>query len=54
MWRTRRRAAALAQAAAIVALPSVGVGGEGALRFDIAALTLRVGGAAVGVDARLP
>ncbi len=51
MWRTRRRAAALAQAAAVLALPFVRVGGESALRFDIPALTLHVGGAAVGVDA---
>lgn len=51
MWRPRRRAAALAQAAALLALPFVRVGGESALRFDIPALTLHVGGAAVGIDA---
>lgn len=51
MWRTRRRAAALAQAAAVLALPFVTVRGESALRFDIPALTLHAAGASVGIDA---
>lgn len=51
MWRTRRRAAALAQAAAVLALPFIEVGGESALRFDIPALTLHAAGASIGIDA---
>ncbi len=51
MWRTRRRAAALAQAAAVLALPFVRVGGESAFRFDIPALTLYVAGTSIGIDA---
>ncbi len=51
MWRRRRRAAALAQAAAFFALPFLHVGGESAFRFDIPRLTLRVAGASVGVEA---
>ena len=50
-WKSRRRAAALAQAAAVLALPFLEVGGESALRFDIPELTLHVAGASVGVDA---
>ncbi len=51
MWRTRRRAAALAQAAAVLALPFVEVRGDSALRFDIPTLTLHAAGASVGIDA---
>ncbi len=51
MWKTRRRLAALAQAAAILALPFVNVGGESALRFDIPALTLHAVGTSIGIDA---
>jgi len=51
MWRRRRRIAALAQAAAVLALPFLKVGGESALRFDIPGLTLHIAGASVGIDA---
>jgi len=51
MWRRRRRVAALAQAAVVLALPFVKVGGESALRFDVPGLALHVAGATVGIDA---
>ena len=51
MWKTRRRIAALVQAAAILALPFVRIGGESALRFDIPELTLHAAGASIGIDA---
>ncbi len=50
MWRRRRRAAALAQAAAVVALPFMKVGGDSALRFDIPGLTLHAAGASIGIE----
>ncbi|MGE5190101.1 MAG: 4Fe-4S dicluster domain-containing protein [Gemmatimonadota bacterium] len=50
MWRSRRRAAALAQAAALLSLPFVTVGGDSAFRFDIPRLTLHVAGASVGIE----
>ncbi len=50
MWRARRRAAALAQAAAVLALPFVKVRGESVLRFDIPAHTLHAAGASVGIE----
>src|SRR5512134_3861428 len=40
MWKSKRRAAALAQAAAILFLPFLEVGGENVLRFDIPGLKL--------------
>jgi polyferredoxin len=50
MWRSRRRAAALAQALAILCLPFLKVGGESALRFDIAELKLHIFGAVLWID----
>ncbi len=50
MWRTRRRAAALAQALVILGLPFLEVGGESALRFDIPGLKLHVFGAVLWID----
>lgn len=50
MWRRRRRIAALAQAAAILAIPFLEVGGESALRFDVPELALHVAGARIGID----
>jgi polyferredoxin len=50
MWRTRRRAAALAQALVILCLPFLEVGGESALRFDIPELKLHVFGEVLWID----
>lgn len=50
MWKTRRRLAALVQAAAILSLPFLEVGGESALRFDIPGLKLHFFGAALWID----
>lgn len=50
MWRTRRRAAALAQALVILSLPFLEVGGESALRFDILGLKLHMFGAVLWID----
>lgn len=50
-WLARRRAAALAQAAAVLLLPFARIGGESALRFDLPTLTLHAFGAALGIDA---
>lgn len=50
MWRTRRRVAALAQAAVILGLPFLRVGGESALRFDISGLKLHAFGTVLWID----
>lgn len=50
MWKSRRRAAALVQGIVILALPFLRVGGESALRFDIAGMRLFLFGAVVWID----
>jgi len=50
MWRTRRRIAALLQAAAILLLPFLRIRGESALRFDIPSLRLHFFGTVLWID----
>jgi cytochrome c oxidase accessory protein FixG len=49
-FRRWRRAAFAAQAALVLGLPFVRVGGESALRFDVPSLTLHAFGAALQID----
>jgi polyferredoxin len=50
MWRTGRRAAALAQALVALSLPFATIGGESALRFDIPGLKLHLLGTVLWID----
>ncbi len=50
MWKSRRRLAALLQAAAILSLPFLETGGESSLRFDIPRLKLHFFGAVLWID----
>ncbi|HEY5764781.1 MAG TPA: 4Fe-4S dicluster domain-containing protein [Candidatus Deferrimicrobiaceae bacterium] len=50
MWQKRRRIAALLQAAAILALPFVTIGGESAFRFDIPGMRLYLFGSVLWID----
>lgn len=50
MWKSRRRAAALVQAIAILGLPFLRVGGESALRFDIPGMRLFLFGSVLWID----
>jgi len=53
-WGRWRRAAGLAQAALLLGLPFVEVGGESALRFDVPTLRLHVFGASLALDELYP
>lgn len=50
MWRKRRRIAALLQAAVLLGLPFVTIGGESALRFDIPGMRLHLFGTVLWID----
>ncbi len=50
MWRTRRRAAALLQAGAVLLLPFLRIRGESAIRFDIPNLRLHLFGTVLWID----
>jgi len=50
MWRKRRRIAALLQAAVILGLPFVTIGGESAFRFDIPGMRLHFFGSVLWID----
>ncbi len=49
-WRTKRRAAALAQLAAVGTLPFLRVGGDSALRLDLPTASLRVFGRILRIE----
>jgi cytochrome c oxidase accessory protein FixG len=51
---SRRRLAGLAQAALVLGLPFLRVGGESALRFDVPTLRLHVAGASLAMDELFP
>jgi len=53
-WSGWRRGAGLAQAALVLGLPFVEVGGESALRFDVPSLRLHVLGASLALDELYP
>jgi len=50
MWQKRRRIAALLQAAAILGLPFVTIGGESAFRFDIPGMRLYLFGSVLWIE----
>ncbi len=50
MWQTRRRIAALFQAAVVLGLPFLTIGGESAFRFDIPGMRLLLFGSVLWID----